>query len=255
MSNPDTIHISYDKFFSHKNYENQIKYLNQKQKFISYKNKVYKSFDKVSNKYQYFLCDNRYSNKFSFLGKYKKINDKNFISPSTYTLEQVKNNLFSLIEHEGTYRFPTGYGFIINNSDLLAIDIDCKEQLDALKEICPNIVEKSKFKRVNIGRNDRMHLYFKRPPDYTTPRKIRRLHIKNESRDIWICGFEVQKYPLICETSHIFRDPSGEFNYDVMGHINDIDYLPQVIMDKILENEIISSEDLQTNKQHYCEDL
>jgi|TARA_E500000318_G_scaffold68596_1_gene63419 hypothetical protein len=255
MSKTNGILISYDESFSRKNYENQIKYLNQKQKFIDYKNKVYKSLDKVSNKYQYFLCDNRYSNKLSLLGTYKKINSKNFISPNTYTLNQIKNNLFSLIEYKGLCRFPTGYGFIINNSDLLAIDIDCKEQLDALKEICPNIVEESKFKRVTIERKDRVHLYFKRPPDYTTPRKIRRLNIKNGSRDIWICGLEVQTYPLVCETSHIFRDPSDKFNYDIVGHIDDINYLPQVIMDKILENEIISSEDLQTNKQHYYEDL
>ncbi len=255
MSKTNGILISYDESFSRKNYENQIKYLNYKKEFIDYKNRVYKSLDKVSNNYQYFLCDNRYSNKFSFLGNYIKINGKNFISPNRYTLNQVENNLFSLIEHKGLYRFPTGYGFIINNSDLLAIDIDCKEQLDALKEICPNIVEESKFKRVNIGRKDRVHLYFKRPPNYTTPKKIRRLNMKNKSRDIWICGFEFQTHPLVCETSHIFRDPSDGFNYDVVGHINDINYLPQSIMNKILEDDIISNEDLQTNKQHYYEDL
>jgi hypothetical protein len=215
-----------------------------------YKKKVISSLDKISENYNYFLFGNDNLKSF-YVGSISS--DLDLLIPSSYSKEELKNNLFTEIEtfysitnssneYQKNYKpftftksktFSTGYGVIITKSDLLVLDIDNRWEYHELLELCPNIITDCKFKRINLDCPYRMHLYYKNPNGFEISGVIRRVKLKTTK--LWICGLNKKKFPSSVDTAHLFRNENSK--YDLIGYMDDITECPQVIIDKIIENE------------------
>lgn len=218
-----------------------------------YSDKVIQSLEKISKNYSYFLFGQN-NLKSSYIGKVSS--DPFFIVPTYYTKGDIKNKLFAEVETfysvcdpKNTYQknykpfiqdqsktLSIGYGVIITESDLLVLDIDNKWEYKELLNICPTIVSECNFKRVNIEDSYKMHLYYKKPSGFNTSGNVRKVKLDREK--IWICGLNKKKPPSFIDTAHLFRGEN--YNYDLIGHMDNITECPQIIIDKIVENEIKS---------------
>lgn len=215
-----------------------------------YKNKVIQSLEKISKNYNYFLFgQNNLKN--CYIGKISS--DPFFIVPTYCTKDDIKSKLFvevetfySVCDHNNIYQknykpfiqdqlktLSIGYGVIITGSDLLVLDIDNKWEYKELLDICPTIVNECNFKRVNVDNSYRMHLYYKKPSGFNVSGNIRKIKLNKER--VWICGLNKKKLPSFVDTSHIFR--GKKYNYDLIGHMDNITECPYIIIDKIIENE------------------
>jgi hypothetical protein len=217
-----------------------------------YKEKVMNSLNKISEEYNYFLFGNN-SLKNHFVGSI--CFDSKFLIPSSYSKNELKNSLFTEVEnfyrnidfnkksiYQKNYEhfdsikskiFSTGYGVIITGSDLMVLDIDNKWEFNELLNICPNIVNHSKFRRENTNNSYGMHLYYKKPAGFDVSGNIRKIKLKKEY--LWVCGLNKKTFPSLVDTAHLFRNEN--YQYELVGHMDDITECPQVIIDKIIENE------------------
>ena len=215
-------------------------------KFNIYQEKVLSSLDKLSSDYKYFLADNVNDSKFTFIGRVS--DDSNYINPLRYSRNELKEYLFTEVEtyftnpkeanffktrfKEGSLlSFTTGYGVITHDSNLLVLDVDTIGEYNQLLELSPNIVKNCKFKRINTDNTYGMHLYFKKPLGFKTSGTIRRF--KLNKRKLWICGLNKEIFPAEVDTAHLFRNE--RYDYDLVGHMDNITECPSEIIDRIVE--------------------
>ena len=217
-------------------------------KFNIYQKKVLSSLDKLSSDYKYFLVDNVNDSKVSFIGRVS--DDSNYINPLGYSKNELKGYLFTEVEtyyitnliesqflkttrfkEDSLLNFTTGYGVIIAGSNLLVLDIDTTGEYNELLELSPNIIETCKFKRINTDNPHKMHLYFKKPIGFETSGTIRR--IKLNKQRLWICGLNKKKFPTEIDIAHLFRNEM--YDYDLVGHMDNITECPSEIIDRIVE--------------------
>jgi len=217
---------------------------------IHYQKKVLDSINQISEEYSYFLSTDEHP-KMSLIGDVSS--DLKYIFPSPFSKEELYENLFkqfeiqySLIDKpkdpylkfnfkkEKKLTFTTGYGIIVSNSNLLVLDVDNQYQLEELKSICSNIITNCKFKRINTDNQNRLHLYYKKPKDFNPSEKIRRINLKKTN--LWVCGMNCTKDLIFgLDTAHFFRNP--HFNYELVGHMDDITECPSEIIHRIIESE------------------
>lgn len=227
----------------------------------NYQNLVLSSIKKLSSHYRYFLVTDNFYGKYSIIGSASP--DLNHIIPLDYSKEDLVDKLFIEVENyyssynklhdnsnkyyseykrrltekifiNDTYKiFTLGYGVIVTGSDLLVLDIDNSVQYKQLLELNPNIINESKFKRINISCKSRLHLYFKKPIGFEPSGNIRRISLRNKK--LWISGLNNKTSPLAVDTSHMFRGPN--YDYDLVGHMDDITECPLEIIDKICKDE------------------
>lgn len=217
-------------------------------KFSIYQEGILSSLDKLSSDYKYFLVDNADCIKISFIGKVS--DDPNYIIPTEYSKNELKEYLFTEVEtyykwnltkgefskkprfkEDCILSFTTGYGVIITGSNLLVLDVDTIGEYNELLELSPNIIETCKFKKINTDNPHKMHLYFKKPIGFETYGTIRR--IKLNKQKLWICGLNKKKFPLKVDTAHLFRNE--RYDYDLVGHMDNITECPSEIIDRIIE--------------------
>lgn len=217
---------------------------------INYQKKVLDSICQISEEYSYFLVTDEHL-KNSLIGDVSS--DLKCIFPSPFSKKELCENLFkkfemqySLIDEpknpylksnykkEKKLTFTTGYGIIVSNSNLLVLDIDNQYQLEELKSICPNIITDCKFKRINTDNQNRLHLYYKKPKNFNPSEKIRRINLNRKT--LWVCGMNCTKDLIFgLDTAHLFRNP--HFNYELVGHMDDITECPSEIIHRIIECE------------------
>ena len=217
-------------------------------KFNIYQENVFLSLDKISSNYKYFLVDNSNDSKLSFIGKVS--DDSNYVNPLGYSKNELKEYLFtevetyyrwnltketfskkSILEEDSLLNFTTGYGVIITGSNLLVLDVDTIGEYNELLELSPNIIKTCKFKRINTDNPHKMHLYFKKPIGFETYGTIRTLKLNKQK--LWICGLNKKKFPLEVDTAHLFRNE--RYDYDLVGHMDNITECPSEIIDRIVE--------------------
>ena len=217
-------------------------------KFNIYQKNVLSSLDKLSSNYKYFLVDNSNDSELSFIGKVS--DDSNYINLIGYSKNELKEYLFTevetyyrwnltkeafskkpIFEEDSILSFTTGYGVIITGSNLLVLDIDTIGEYNELLELSPNIVKNCKFKRINTDNPYKMHLYFKKTVGFETSGTIRRIKLNKEK--LWICGLNKKKFPLEVDTAHLFRNE--RYEYELVGHMDDINECPSEIIDRIIE--------------------
>jgi len=216
-------------------------------KFNTYQEKVLFSLDKLSSDYKYFLADNVNDSKFTFIGRVS--DDSNYINPLRYSKNELKEYLFTEVEtyyitnpkeaifsktrfkEDSLLSFTTGYGVITHDSNLLVLDVDTIGEHNELLELSPNIIETCKFKRINTDNPYKMHLYFKKPIGFKTSGTIRRFKL-NKQR-LWICGVNNEIFPSEVDTAHLFRNE--RYEYELVGHMDDITECPSEIIDRIIE--------------------
>lgn len=217
---------------------------------INYQKKVLESICQISEEYSYFLVTEEHL-KMSLIGDVSS--DLKYISPSSFRKKELCENLFkqfeikySLIDKpknpylksnykkEKKLTFTTGYGIIVSNSNLLVLDIDNQYQLEELKLLCPSIISACKFKRINTDSPNRFHLYYKKPKGFNPSGKIRRINLNRKT--LWVCGMNCTKDLIFgLDTAHLFRNP--HFNYELVGHMDDITECPSEIVNRIIECE------------------
>lgn len=217
-------------------------------KFNIYQKKVLSSLDKLSSDYKYFLVDNANDSKISFIGRVS--DDSNYINPLGYSKNELKEYIFTEVEtyyitnpiesqfakttrfkEYSLLSFTTGYGVIIYDSNLLVLDVDTIGEQNELLELSPNIIETCKFKRINTDNPHKMHLYFKKPIGFETSGTIRR--IKLNKQRLWICGLNKKRFPIEMDIAHLFRNE--RYDYDLVGHMDNITECPSEIIDRIIE--------------------
>lgn len=230
-------------------------------KFNIYQENVLSSLDKLSSNYKYFLVDTADYIETSFIGKAS--DDSNYINPIGYSKNELKEYLFTevetyyrwnltkeafskkpIFEEDSILSFTTGYGVIITGSNLLVLDIDTIGEYNKLMELSPNIIKNCKFKRMNTDNPHKMHLYFKKPVGFETSGTIRRIKLNKEK--LWICGLNKKKFPLEVDTAHLFRNE--RYEYELMGHMDDITECPSEIIDRIIECQNINQNKLNVQK-------
>jgi len=219
-------------------------------KFNIYQKNVLSSLDKLSSNCKYFLVDNVDYIKISFIGKVS--DDSNYINPIGYSKNELEEYLFTEVEtyyqldlnkeefskkprvkKDSLLSFMTGYGVIITGSNLLVLDIDTIDEYNELLELSPNIFKNCKFKRINTDNPYKMHLYYKKPVGFETSGTIRRIKLNKEK--LWICGLNKKRFPLEVDTAHLFRNE--RYDYDLVGHMDEITECPPEIIDRIIERQ------------------
>ena len=205
------------------------------------------------------MVDNADYHKTSFIGKVS--DDPNYIIPMKYSKNKLKEYLFTEVEtyyqlnsnktqfskkplfrEDSILSFTTGYGVIITDSNLLVLDVDTIEEYTELLQLSPNIVKNCQFKRVNNSNPYNIHLYYKKPVGFETSGTIRRIKLNKEK--LWISGLNKFNTRWVSkkDTSHLFRNEI--FDYELLGHMDDITECPSEIIDRIIECQNINQNKL-----------
>lgn len=209
-----------------------------------YRSHVLSTLPQLSNNYKYGL---KYDNGFGMVGTYEPNEDK--ITPNEYTLEEATNLLFTPIFNEWWHwcgimddfdgkRFmkkiipvyPTGLALMMSNSDLISLDIDNQDQIDALNFLDPAIVSNCSFKRT-CDNSVSLQLFYKKPQGVIIP-KVPNI-VVNETK-ILIMGTDAHRSRFTLNKDLVFLHRNYTRKYRFEGYMDDINECPQSIVDLLV---------------------
>lgn len=209
--------------------------------WIDYKTHVLSTLSHLSNNYRYGL---KYDNGFGMVGKYDHKEDR--IIPNQYTLQEASDLLFRPILNEWWHWsgngddyngqkfmeklvpvYTTGLVVILSNSDLIALDIDKQEQLDALNELDSGIISNCSFKRTCDGQVS-LQIFYKKPKNIDIP-KVPNIII-NDTK-ILVMGTMAYRPRFTLNKDLIFLHRNYNRRYRFEGHMDDITECPKSLME------------------------
>lgn len=209
-----------------------------------YRSHVLSTLPQLSNNYKYGL---KYDNGFGVIGTYEPNEDK--IIPNEYTLEEATNLLFTPIFNEWWHwsgkmddfigkRFmkkiipvyPTGLVLMMSNSDLISLDIDNQDQINALNFLDPAIVSNCSFKRT-CDNNLSLQLFYKKPDNINIP-KVHNITINNTK--ILVLGTNAHRPRFTLNKDLVFLHRNYTRRYRFEGYMDDINECPQSIVDLLV---------------------
>lgn len=209
-----------------------------------YKSHVLSTLLQLSDNYKYGL---KYDNGFGMVGTYEPKEDR--ITPNQYTLNEATNLLFRPIFNEWWHWsgysedytgkkfmektipvYPIGLVLMISNSDLIALDIDKTEQLDALDSLDPRIVSDCRFKRT-CDNQVSLQLFYRKPSDVDIP-KVPNITI-NDTK-ILVMGTDVYRPRFTLNKDVVVLHRNYNRCYRFEGHMDDTSECPQSIVDLLV---------------------
>lgn len=209
-----------------------------------YRSHVLSTLPQLSDRYKYGL---KYDNGFGMVGTYEPKEDN--ITPNQYTLNEATNLLFRPIFNEWWHwsgkmddftgkRFmrktipvyPTGLALMISNSDLISLDIDSQDQLDALNFLDQTIVLSCSFKRT-CDNSVSLQLFYKKPQGIIIP-KVSNIVVNGTK--ILIMGTDAHRPRFTLNKDLVFLHRNYTRRYRFQGNMDDISECPQSIVDLLV---------------------
>jgi hypothetical protein len=228
-----------DPIYSSLGIEN-LKDILQDPEWEDYKSHVLGTLSQLSDNYMYGL---KYDNGFGMMGTYEPKEDR--ITPNQYSLNEATNLLFRPIFNEWWYWsgygedytgkkfmgktipvYPIGLVLMISNSDLIALNIDKTEQLDALNSLDPRIVSDCRFKRT-CDNQVSLQLFYKKPSNVDIS-KVHNITI-NDTK-ILVMGTDAYRPRFTLNKDVVFLHRNYTRRYRFEGHMDDITECPESLI-------------------------